>query len=845
MDPKLSDPGATFVEKSKRLPFHELSKDTPETLNEVLAEQKPLQEASKPSTPSETDSESEKYGTITFRDDSLSLAELKSRSLPRNPILAFLARSAEKFPGFFFRLSRFFRGKFLWGIAAILIAILLGAAVWGATWYVREIKTYSTLSVLPLAPDFAFEVNIDADSDEYALLEKYASAFPGYALLKKSLDPVGEGKTLSKAIQDSLKRFNLDFDGDLKSVLGDSAYVVVSDMSPVGESLQRGVIAYGASTFREMSRLLSPEREQLASLSRPTVLGDMTVRGVENDFAPEKPLDFLVASPVRDRKRAFDALEKLRSNAEFETEKLRYRGLSYFKVSFKSKADVSPDDLSRFVRFRTLYHALVGGNWVFGSSEEELKRILDRQAERQGWELIISRPSTPTLANNDEFRAVREELGAPNISESLVHGYFNVASETFFKKPSCSGVSCGDMTEYFRSPERIVLGWSIGVTEEGIDMRWSNKTEDEALPGKPESERFSSLLPQKSDEKWINIFSEHDGLKDRFYNFKRMRLTDAGREAWEEARDAIRVATNIDIERDGIDHLSDSVAFSVLTARGVEPEGVWVARVDDPQSTRVTIEKVVEFVRNMLTEQRTKLDATTDIYANLVDSWCSESANTKDCIADVNRMREGNDTLKQKLSAMIDAAHLTETVTPEGTIYSFKLSDDFPYSFASFDFGFRDGVLVLGTHFAAVRSFLHEMGSDGTEKKLASSDFYQKVRSASAEASYQSSFVVMAGVWDVIRYLSDVATKALSEGGMMAPTTDDSADTRREVDDSVFAIGALLRTVKLVGSDSVSRNGFETSSFRATIEALPLEERQRAERILERISSRASVMDSY
>ena len=72
----------------------------------------------------------------------------------------------------------------------------------------------------------------------------------------------------------------------------------------------------------------------------------------------------------------------------------------------------------------------------------------------------------------------------------------------------------------------------------------------------------------------------------------------------------------------------------------------------------------------------------------------------------------------------------------------------------------------------------------------------------------------------------------------------DMSTMESEMEDFSFAMGAILRTVKLVGNDSVSRDGFETSSSRIVIESLPLEEKQRAERILEKFSSGISSMDA-
>ncbi len=827
MDLKLSDPGVHFLEKSKSLPFHELPKDAPSTLDAFQGKSEDIPETPKASLSSPTEQEVEKYGTITFRDDSVSLAELKRRSVSSR--FGLLWESAVTWFRVRFRHER--RKKLFWILGIVVFCALILVATWGATWYVREIKAYPSLAVLPVAPDLVLEVNINPDSNEYALLEKHASAFPGYALLKKSLDPVGEGKTLSLAIQDSMKRFNLDFEGDIRPVLGESAYVVVSDMRPLGESLLKSTVALGSDASRAIADMTRPSsrsvalsNEALAS-SRPQVLGDMTVRGVEGSFAPDKPIDFLVASSVRDRKKALEAIEKIRKNSEFEVEPLEWRGIRYFKVSLKSAGESLPDDMSRFVQFRTLYHALIGGNWVFGSSEDEVKRILSVHANRSVWRELVSMESNPTLADNASFQSVQKELGVPHLSEHLLVGYFNVASEEFFKKPECSGSLCPKSVDFFRYPERIVLGWSVGCTSDGMNIRFTNASESESLPGKPEAERFSSRIPERADGRWLNIFSEHDGLKNRFYDFKRTRLTDAGRDAWEKFQNTVRMATTVDIERDVIDHLSESVALSVLTAGDVEPEAVLVAHVDDPQAVRIAIEKVAMFVRNTVLSQRA-------MFGSLGASLEEES-----------------------LEALLAKPVFSETNTAEGTIYSFKLSGEFPLSLLSFDFGFRDDVLVVGTHFATTTAFLKEMGNSGSEKKLSQGDFYRAVRSIAPETHYRNSFVVMRGVWDVWRYsMKTMSRMALASESRVASSEEISGDwsaapidmstMESEMEDFSFAMGAILRTVKLVGNDSVSRDGFETSSSRIVIESLPLEEKQRAERILEKFSSGISSMDA-
>ena len=60
--------------------------------------------------------------------------------------------------------------------------------------------------------------------------------------MKKEIDDVGDGKTLSQVIQDKFKALNIDFQEDVKAVLGEKAYVVVSDISPLGKNLNNKII---------------------------------------------------------------------------------------------------------------------------------------------------------------------------------------------------------------------------------------------------------------------------------------------------------------------------------------------------------------------------------------------------------------------------------------------------------------------------------------------------------------------------------------------------------------------------------------------------------------------------
>jgi len=103
--------------------------------------------------------------------------------------------------------------------------------------------------------------------------------------------------------------------------------------------------------------------------------------------------------------------------------------------------------------------------------------------------------------------------------------------------------------------------------------------------------------------------------------------------------------------------------------------------------------------------------------------------------------------------------------------------------------------------------------------------------------------VATQGVWDVVQYALSTLSKAMSGGAGTAGSTGSwgacpgGESVQQKMENSTFVFGSILRTVKLIGSDSVSRNGFETTSSRFIIESLPPEERQRAAQLMEGIPS--------
>ncbi|QQS21251.1 MAG: hypothetical protein IPL87_01845 [Candidatus Moraniibacteriota bacterium] len=216
----------------------------------------------------------EEVGTNSFLHSSVSsslAAKDKKRSLEENE-RRFLSKERDGDLG---RSSRRFSPNAIKKFGGIMVLILLcaGGVLWGSFWYVERVKTYPALSLVPGSSELLLMVNINPRSSEYALLERHASAFPGYEMLKKKLDPAGEGKTISKTFQDSLKRFNLDLESDILPILGETAYISVNNVEPLGNSIRKTAIA---SVF-ERNILPGGVRDRSKDISladQPVVLGE-------------------------------------------------------------------------------------------------------------------------------------------------------------------------------------------------------------------------------------------------------------------------------------------------------------------------------------------------------------------------------------------------------------------------------------------------------------------------------------------------------------------------------------------------------------------------------------------
>ncbi|QQS21252.1 MAG: hypothetical protein IPL87_01850 [Candidatus Moraniibacteriota bacterium] len=466
---------------------------------------------------------------------------------------------------------------------------------------------------------------------------------------------------------------------------------------------------------------------------------------------------------------------------------------------------------------------MVGGNWVVASSEDELKEILARQSTRTPLDIFSSQSTSGGIAENTDFKKVESQLEVRNASETLFTAYLNIPSKIFLgKEENCSGDDCFGLNDFLRYPERIVLGWSADMNEKGINVRWTGPVQEGVVLGKPVSESLATRLPEKANNAWLNVYVEGRDVKKRFYDFKRLVLTDCGREEWEKFRGSLRSSLGVDPEDDFIGHLSGSASFSIVTNGDQDPQAVFTMHVDNREAIREFIRKGTDAIRNALVAERASLETVSP------PSFCKAGY---DCTSPfIQGILNSNESKKKELDELIRAANITETVTPEGTIFSFKLSNTVPYSFLSFDFAFRDDLFIFGSHFASTEAFLREIGPQSKEKKLSQSDFYRETHEGENPNSYQTSFLVMNGVWDVVNYGFRIL-----EREVWGSSPSSSSAELDEVRNLLFATGAVVRTVRMMGNETFFRDGFQTSLSRFFIDPLPIDEKKRASDILERL----------
>ncbi|NCA94358.1 MAG: DUF3352 domain-containing protein, partial [Sphingobacteriia bacterium] len=351
--------------------------------------------------------------------------------------------------------------KAVWKVSLVALAflILVGIAYFGFDFYEKKIRTVSVEKILPKDSNGVIKMNINPDANQFKLLESNMQKFPGYGILKKEIDESGEGKTMTELFFEKLKEKNLDFEADIKPAIGEEAYVVFPDMKPLFQNISREVVSLGSSLYAEA---IDKNIIKGADPSRGMVMG------VEEE--PLIPLDFIMASDIRDKKKALEVIEKLKNDEKYETESRKFKGYEYIRIKIKN---VENSEEGSYLNYIETFHIVLGGNWFMTSKEDYLKEAINRRKEQWVFKNIFSGDSAETLAGDESYEKVLSELRESD-EEGIMFLYTKLNFEKIFKDNCESGGSFCLDNEYFKYPEDIIYGFSLKMEEDGVKISSSS-----------------------------------------------------------------------------------------------------------------------------------------------------------------------------------------------------------------------------------------------------------------------------------------------------------------------------------------------------------------------------------
>ncbi len=713
------------------------------------------------------------------------------------------------------------RNAVIFGSAGIALLFLVVIGFLGIEFYDTYLKKIATEKVVKGEVNVVLKINTDVDFEQYQLLDEHLKKFPGYELLEKELDETGKGKSPSQFIQDKLKENNLNFQNDIRPVLGQDLYVLIPNLESLEKNLWHRMAFLKDNTNALLNRQAEEHRIQKGFLAQSEisqskdeskVLGTTTDYYAMNKDVPKmEPLDFIIASQIKDLKEAKRVLNKIKlDKSTYKVKETKLKGYIYYQIeNLKCKSDKTvPFDVN------TTYHALIGRNWVMSTNENDLKEMI-RQRKKDHVLTMLKGPfikktqEMMVLENSCEFKNVMDEI-APQKEKGIILGYFKVNFKKFFDIPQGHEESYGySPTKYFKYPEKFVFGFLFKVEQSGIALRSvSNQVSLKNAAKAPYTQGLVEKIPTMVDGRFTDVYFENENVKDLYYNFKENNLTKEGLDEWNKIRKEVDDEVGIDFERDIIDQLNGNVAAALFAKRELEPEGAIIAEIENK-------ERIVESARKMIEMVKTAYIGMLSIGSGSSLYMPQQQENIGDY--SINSYYPGTSEDQEQMNALIETirnSQLTETQTEQGTIYSYKL----PETSFSFDFGFSGNILILGSHFAATKEIMGEL-ANGSVPKLADDENYRTVSSYIFPEGYSKLFVNTFGVWNMFEYY-------FNQFGLF---------DQQEDKDMFFAIGAIVRTINLIGSVNATSQDEQSakSSVYFNIKELPKEVKDRAECLLE------------
>lgn len=720
-----------------------------------------------------------------------------------------------RFGGFF----SFFGNHKISLIIIILVAVFSGGVFFGLGFYDKYLRVLSVESVLPSNANIVAKITINPDGEQFTLLESNLKKFPGYDLLKKELDDAGDGKTVSQVIQDKFKERGLDFQSDIKPVISDEAYVVIPNASPLGKNIQNDL-------------LLSFEQKKAESLAALSDNKDKVVLGERDDKKRPAQLDFIVASEIKDVKKAKDVLLKLQKDDRYKVTIKSNDGYSYYELSLKDD-NSSPS----YINYAVTYHAMLGSNWVFTSNENYMKEVIGLRKKQQIFSSLFSKGKIASLENDTDFQKVDKELNDKS-DRRLVEVYYKINFSDFFGKRDCVGSDCSSVTDYIKYPENIISGFLVRVEPDGIVLTMdSNSVSLGDMQNVPVEKSLAKKIPQQVNGRWTDVFVEYNNMKELYYGFKKNNLTDKGLEEWNKAISDMKNAIGIDIESNFIDLISGNSSFVLFTKKDLSPEGAAIFEISDPQKMNDTMHKIIEVIKNFQIE----------MYSSYADMNVEDSYDVTN--QDYVRQKQAMQKKYQEALKRVENSSITETDLAEGKIYSYAIEspeiDSLVPSFkVTLNYSLEDGRFIFSTDFFALQSLLVGLKS-GAQGALADSADYKTASRYYAPQMYADSYINTQGICNSMEYYYHKFFDGLYSNQSQfcdevdkdecQKQQDSIVEMKQEQEDGMFAFVSIARTLKLTGVYSALAGEAVKTSWFLNIVEIPKDEKDRAERILEKL----------
>lgn len=686
-------------------------------------------------------------------------------------------------------------------ILVLLFILIVGGSAFGAykfNTYDKYVNFIETKLLLPNDPNLVISAITNINDQSYKNLETHLQKFPGYSLLIKEIYPDEKDSNMTQLIQKKLDKYGLNLQDEIRPALGDQFIIAIQDLSPLGSQISKKATLTLNSKKSEASSELLAQNNALPVLF-PSVLGESTPKkddSLSKEFIFPK-LDFIAASPVNDLDRMQTILNKLKANKQYETKISNYSGFEYYSIKIASSDDKA---------FENLYSAVIAKNLIISSQEDEMKKAIDRANSHRI--VSIKKQAVPSLAENMQFNNVTSKIS----KEGFLSIYLKLNVTNFLKNKDCQN-DCANIDEFLKYPDDLIQVISVKSNEDGIGFNAiSNKTNLVNITNKPLPTEMAQKIPENISGQWNDMFSENSNLKELYYDFKNNNLTEKGTKQLNETLDKMKTDIGIDIERELIDQINGTSAFSLYTSKEKEPALLITAKITNEQEMIRTIKTAVE------TMKQSRLKSLEGMYEMM-----------KQYSAGTNYAAK----YKNDIENLKNASFL-EKVAYDTTIYSFD-SDAFLFGI---NFAIKNNELIFATNSNAIETVL---GANGSFKNIISNQLFQRSMKYNQKNGYSENFFAPQGIVNIATfYLQEMKNKFLeankkSSSFQTATTSAEVEDPFKEYNDIFTAVGSIIRTTKFVGSSQSVQDNYIQYSLFFDIKELPLEEKEAAESILEKL----------